>query len=174
MPDGKTGSVTLSGKVLGVMQNNYTRGLHPVRVFLKIHVRGDKEEHVYNIFDPKERSIIAQKHPDLNEIIKSHERSFYKDVSEEGEFKLENVPTGWWCYIVCAQVENKAYDITMPLGDNGFHERKEISSDQLKSHRTIEHIIVPVHDVWYESTVVPGNSRDPPTDPTEFIPGVRD
>ncbi len=163
----------LKGEVRGYVGREYTRGLSPARVYVKIAVPGKrKKPRIYSPYVEKDMLRLRDDFPDLYAML--HEIGLLepKAVNEYGEFELD-VPLLQMGYIVSAHVEDKDYDHTDKMGDDGSGKAEVIwSKDILDTEGlTLDGIIIPVKDRWWK--VSKGTRKgDPKTDPAKTPPGI--
>ena len=92
----------------------------------------------------------------------------------EGNFEFQQVPVGFWCYILSTYIDGKERSITdKPLGNNGFGKSERIQGEQLQQRPRVDGIIIPVEDDIFRKSIAKPKKDDPPTNTAAFIPGVR-
>ena len=163
----------LKGTVMGYLENNYTRPITSATVFIKIHIMNEQgKEEIYNLTKKEDIIKLSKEFPEVYQVIAEHHQAFEaKQVNEKGIFSINELPVSWWCYIIGAYVQQKEYDITQHLGNNGFDQNKEIKGEDLEKKQNLEGIIVPVKDEWYKDKTPEPKNDDPPTDPMTVPPG---
>jgi hypothetical protein len=81
--------------------------------------------------------------------------SFNPQSLNAGEkFRFDEIPFGWWGYVVGACIENKLYFITDKYGLNGITKAGIIQCEVAKKQKKgqLRNVLVPVKDVWQEAT----------------------
>lgn len=168
---------SLKGRVMGFTGDRFTRPISNVNVFLRIHVRDEEnKEFIFNPFDLEQIQHIQKYYPDLFTAIMMYRKSFAGKTVEdsEGKFEFDNVPIGWWCYVIVADADGIETNTNHKLANNGFGRPGEIKGKDLADKPDIDGIIVPVHDKWYEENSAAPKDDDPAMEPsTDFVPGIR-
>jgi hypothetical protein len=171
----------IDGNVLGYADGNYTRPLANAQVILIVHVfvkdsSGKQVEELYPIVESSMKEL-HDKHPDIYDtIIKNSDRFKAVETGEDGYFKFEKIPIGYWCYIVCAYVgvgnEIKWTIHTDEMGNDGKGGRMRIMGDSLRTDPERHNVVVGFPDKWF--IISEPKKDDPKWEPSDFRPGMKE
>lgn len=169
---------TIEGHVMGYAEEKkeegfYTRGIQGAQVVLAVHWIDEKgHEHICEVTKDGVKRLKKER-PEIYDIVTAHSDYFKaKETDSEGEFKFDNIPAGWWCYIVKAYTgEKKPAQHTDNYGDDGHGGKGAIKGTDLIKERERKEVIVPVRDKFLEDNEAEPKKDDPKT--KKFVPGVR-
>jgi len=168
-------NAAIEGRVLGFLNNHYTSGLQ-VNVTLQVQAVDAGSQMMSWEITETGLHLMLRERPDIHRILMANVTGAWERVSDqEGYFRFDAVPAGDWGYVVLAYDANGPVgQHTDPMGNDGHGDRMLIDGHCLQREGRRTNVIVPVLDRWYRDHLAEPCRTDPPTDPLEIIPGVRE